>query len=36
VYLPGAATLEELGLEVDPVKGEPRPMELLLMLKRAR
>ena len=34
-YLPGATTLEELGLEVDPVKGELRPMELLLMLKRA-
>ena len=35
VYLLGTTTLEELGLEVDPVKGELRPMELLLMLKRA-
>jgi predicted aspartyl protease len=35
VYLLGVTTLEELGLEVDPVKGELRPMELLLMLKRA-
>jgi predicted aspartyl protease len=31
VYLLGVTTLEELGLEVDPVKGELRPMELLLM-----
>lgn len=31
-YLLGVTTLEELGLEVDPVKGELRPMELLLML----
>ncbi len=31
VYLLGVVTLEELGLEVDPVKGELRPMELLLM-----
>ena len=30
VYLLGVVTLEELGLEVDPVKGELRPMELLL------
>jgi predicted aspartyl protease len=34
VYLLGVTTLEELGLEVDPVKGELRPMELLLMLKQ--
>ena len=31
VYLLGVVTLEELGLEVDPVKGELKPMELLLM-----
>ncbi|PCN51195.1 Retroviral aspartyl protease [Candidatus Geothermarchaeota archaeon ex4572_27] len=31
VYLLGVVTLEELGLEVDPAKGELRPMELLLM-----
>ncbi|MGC8912264.1 MAG: retroviral-like aspartic protease family protein [Nitrososphaeria archaeon] len=31
VYLLGVTTLEELGLEVDPVKGVLRPMELLLM-----
>jgi len=31
VYLLGAVTLEELGLEVDPVKGELKPLELLLM-----
>jgi len=31
VYLLGVTTLEELGLEVDPVKKELRPMELLLM-----
>ena len=31
VYLLGVVTLEELGLEVDPVKGELRPLELLLM-----
>jgi len=31
VYLLGVVTLEELGLEVDPVKGVLRPMELLLM-----
>ena len=31
VYLLGVVTLEELGLEIDPVKGELRPMELLLM-----
>jgi predicted aspartyl protease len=35
VYLLGVTTLEELGLEVDPAKGELRPMELLLTLKRA-
>lgn len=31
VYLLGLVTLEELGLEVDPVRGELRPAELLLM-----
>ena len=31
IYLLGVVTLEELGLEVDPIKGELRPMELLLM-----
>jgi len=31
IYLLGVVTLEELGLEVDPVKGELKPMELLLM-----
>ncbi len=31
VYLLGVVTLEELGLEVDPIKGELRPLELLLM-----
>lgn len=31
VYLLGVTTLEELGLEVDPVKGVLVPMELLLM-----
>ncbi|MEM0054085.1 MAG: Retroviral aspartyl protease [Candidatus Methanomethylicia archaeon] len=31
VYLLGVVTLEELGLEVDPVKGELKPLELLLM-----
>jgi len=35
IYLLGATTLEELGLEVDPAKRELRPMELLLMLKQA-
>ncbi len=30
-YLLGVVTLEELGLEVDPIKGELRPLELLLM-----
>jgi len=35
IYLLGATTLEELGLEVDPVKRELRPMEHLLMLKQA-
>ena len=32
VYLLGVVTLEELGLEVDPIKGKLRAMELLLML----
>jgi hypothetical protein len=36
IYLLGATTLEELGLEVDPVKRELRPRELLLMLKQAQ
>jgi len=31
VYHLGVVTLEELGLEVDPIKDEPRPMELLLI-----
>lgn len=31
VYLLGVTTLEELGLEVDPVRGVLVPMELLLM-----
>ena len=31
VYLLGVVTLEELGLEVDPVRGELRQIELLLM-----
>ncbi|MEM1546743.1 MAG: retroviral-like aspartic protease family protein [Candidatus Methanomethylicia archaeon] len=31
VYLLGVVTLEELGLEVDPIKGELKPLELLLM-----
>ncbi|MDW8044907.1 MAG: retroviral-like aspartic protease family protein [Nitrososphaerota archaeon] len=31
VYLLGIVTLEELGLEVDPIKGELKPLELLLM-----
>ncbi len=31
VHLLGVVTLEELGLEVDPVKGELKPLELLLM-----
>ncbi len=31
IYLLGAVTLEELGLEIDPIKGELKPMELLLM-----
>ena len=31
VYLLGVVTLEELGPEVDPVNGELRPTELLLM-----
>ncbi|MEM0335956.1 MAG: hypothetical protein QXT33_06095 [Thermofilum sp.] len=30
-YLLGGVTLEELGLEVDPVKGELKPLELVLM-----
>ncbi len=33
-YLLGVVTLGELGLEVDPVKGELRPLELLLMSVR--
>ena len=31
-YLLSSTTLEELGLEVDPVRGTLRPMELFLML----
>lgn len=31
VNLLGVVTLEELGFEVDPVKGELKPLELLLM-----
>lgn len=31
VYLLGVVTLEELGLEVDPIKGKLKAMELLLM-----
>ncbi|MBO3804141.1 MAG: aspartyl protease family protein [Candidatus Brockarchaeota archaeon] len=31
-YLLGVVTLEELGFEVDPIKGELKPLELLLML----
>jgi clan AA aspartic protease len=31
IHLLGVIALEELGLEVDPIKGELRPMELLLM-----
>ncbi|MBO3810240.1 MAG: Retroviral aspartyl protease [Candidatus Brockarchaeota archaeon] len=31
VYLLGVVTLEELGLEVDPIRGELKPLELLLM-----
>ena len=31
IYLLGVVTLEELGLQVDPVKGELKPLELLLM-----
>jgi len=31
IYLLGVVTLEELGLEVDPIKGELKPLELLLM-----
>ena len=31
IYLLGVVTLKELGLEVDPIRGELRPMELLLM-----
>ena len=31
IHLLGVVTLEELGFEVDTVKGELRPMELLLM-----
>jgi len=36
VYLLGVTTLVELGLEIDPVKGEVKPMELPLMLKQAQ
>ena len=31
IFLLGVVTLEELGLQVDPVKGELKPLELLLM-----
>ena len=31
VYLLGITTLEEVGLEIDPLRRELRPMELLLM-----
>ncbi len=31
VYLLGVVTLEELGLQVDPLTGELKPLELLLM-----
>ncbi len=31
VFLLGVVTLEELGLQVDPVQGELKPLELLLM-----
>ena len=31
VYLLGTTTLEEVGLEIDPLRRELRPMELLLM-----
>ncbi|HWQ17883.1 MAG TPA: aspartyl protease family protein [Sulfolobales archaeon] len=31
IYLLGVVTLEELGLQVDPVSGELKPLELLLM-----
>jgi predicted aspartyl protease len=31
VFLLGVVTLEELGLQVDPVRGELKPLELLLM-----
>ncbi len=31
VYLLGVVTLEELGLQIDPVTGELKPLELLLM-----
>jgi hypothetical protein len=34
VHLPRVTTLEELGLEVDPVKGELRPMELLMRYEK--
>ncbi|MCC6050413.1 MAG: hypothetical protein LM580_06885 [Thermofilum sp.] len=36
VYLLGTTTLEELRLEVDPVKGKLGPMELSPMLKQAQ
>ncbi|MET1159625.1 MAG: retroviral-like aspartic protease family protein [Thermoprotei archaeon] len=31
IYLLGVVTLEELGLQIDPVKGELKPLELLLV-----
>jgi len=31
IFLLGVVTLEELGLQVDPVKGKLKPLELLLM-----
>lgn len=31
IYLLGVVALKELGLEVDPVRGQLRPLELLLM-----
>ncbi len=30
-YLLGVVTLEELGLQVDPITGELKPLELFLM-----
>jgi clan AA aspartic protease len=32
IYLLGVVTLKELGLQVDPVSGELKPLELLLMV----